>query len=107
MPTNTYRIFRQAIVKRQPVTCRYKDKVREVCPHVLGLTGKREKVLAWQFAGGSNTPGGLPLGGEWRCMFVDEVTLATITPGEWRSGGGHKWDQTCVDKVDVDVGKLP
>ena len=107
MPTNAYQVFREAILQRQPVTCRYKGKVRELCPHVLGKTRGREKLLAWQFAGGSNTPGGLPVGGEWRCMFVEEVTLAVITPGEWRTGGSHKWDQSCVDKVDIDVAKPP
>jgi hypothetical protein len=104
MTTNSYQILRQAILARQPVTCRYKGHVREVCPHILGTTGKREKVLAWQFAGGSNSPGGLPIGGEWRCMFVDEITLAVTTPGEWHAGRDHRWDQTCVEKVDVDVG---
>jgi hypothetical protein len=60
-----------------------------------------------EFAGGGNTPGGLPRGGEWRCMFVEEVTLAVITPGEWRTGASHKREQTCVAKVDVDAGELP
>jgi len=106
MPSSTYALFRQAILNRQPVTCRYKGKRREICPHVLGTKRRREKILAWQFAGGSSKPGGLPPGGEWRCMFVDEITLATITPGEWRTGDGHKWDQSCVDKVDIDVAKL-
>lgn len=107
MPTNTYKLMRQAILARQPVVCRYKGQVREVCPHILGTTGNREKVLTWQFAGGTNTRGGLPPGGEWRCMFVDEITLASIRPGPWHSGREHRWDQTCVEKVDVDAMKLP
>lgn len=104
MPTNSYQILRQAILARQPVTCRYKGRVREVCPHILGTTRGRETVLAWQFAGGSSS--GLPPGGEWRCMYVDEITLAVISPGEWHTGRDHRWDQTCVENVDVDVGKL-
>jgi hypothetical protein len=107
MPTNTYQLMRQAILARQPVVCRYKGQTREICPHVLGTSGKREMVLAWQYAGGTNNPKGLPPGGEWRCMIVDDISLATIKPGPWRAGRDHRWDQTCVEKVDVDAMKQP
>ena len=105
MPTNTYTLMREAIRTRRPVVCRYKGQTRHVCPHVLGTTGKREKVLAWQFAGGTNSKEGLPPGGEWRCMYVDEITHAALEPGEWHEGREHRWDQTCVETVDVDVTK--
>jgi hypothetical protein len=29
---------------------------------------------------------------EWRCIFVEEVTLAAIAPGEWHTGARHKRD---------------
>ena len=107
MPSNTYELMRQAIREKIPLVCRYKGQVREVCPHVLGMTGKREMVLAWQYAGGTNSKAGLPPGGEWRCMFVDEITLASLKEGEWHEGRDHRWDQTCVETIEIDVMKQP
>ena len=107
MPSNTYELMRQAILTRQPVICRYKGQTREVCPHVLGLTGKHEMVQVWQYAGGTNTKGGLPPGGEWRCMHVGEITMAALKPGPWHTARDHRWDQTCVADVDVQAMKPP
>ncbi len=101
MTSPTYEIFRQAILNKQQVTCTYKGYYREICPHTLGHTGGHEQALSFQFAGESSK--GLPPGGEWRCMKLDEVENASIKNGEWHTASNHSRPQTCVKEVDVEV----
>ena len=72
MPSATYTLFRNAILGEQQVVCLYGDRLRELCPHIIG-TNKRgeEVVLAWQFAGESSGP--LP---QWRCLKLGNVSDA-------------------------------
>jgi hypothetical protein len=58
-------------------------------------------VLSFQFAGQSSK--GLPPGGEWRCMKVDDITGAKSRNGPWRTGDNPNRPQTCVKDVDVEV----
>lgn len=98
-----YAVLRDAIVNKKQVTCRYNGLNREICPHVLG-TGKdgAEMVLSFQFGGQSST--GLPPGGEWRCMRVDEISDAKSRTGAWHTGdNSHLRPQTCVKDIDVEV----
>ncbi len=101
MPSAAYQLFRQAIANRKQVECLYQDHVRKLCPHCIGYKGGREKVLSFQFGGGSSK--GLPPGGQWRCMFLDEVTDVTVHDGAWHTGTGHSRPQTCVDDVDIEI----
>ncbi|HUF55811.1 MAG TPA: hypothetical protein VMM55_04545 [Thermohalobaculum sp.] len=101
MAGNAYAVLRQAILDRSQVACIYKGLPREICPHVIGLKNGREKVLSYQFAGQSSK--GLPPQGEWRCMFVDEITDAVGRAGEWHTSGPHTQPQTCVDQIDVEI----
>lgn len=101
MSSATYQIFRQAIVNKQQIVCNYNGLYREVCPHTLGLTNGREQVLSFQFAGQSSK--GLPPGGEWRCMKLDDVTDAKIKDGPWHTNSKHTRPQTCVKQVDIEV----
>lgn len=98
-----YQTIRSAILKKQQVVISYKGYLREVCPHVIGQKVGREKVLTYQFGGGSSS--GLPQGGEWRCMFIDEIDGVTARDGEWHTGRSHTQPQTCVDYIDVDVSR--
>ncbi|MBT3071675.1 hypothetical protein KKP04_12460 [Rhodomicrobium sp. Az07] len=101
MPSSTYAVFRDAVLKRKQVVCMYQGYERQLCPHVLGYKDGREKVLSFQFGGGSSK--GLPHGGQWRCMFLEEITDARAQDGDWYTGTGHSRIQTCVDDVDVEV----
>jgi hypothetical protein len=98
----SYAVLRDAIVNKKQVTCTYARHYREICPHVIGK-GKdgQEMVLSFQFAGQSST--GLPPGGEWRCMRVDEMSHVTSRPGAWHTGDNHSRPQTCVKDIDVEV----
>src|SRR5215467_16103096 len=101
MPSETYRLFHAAIVGRKQITCIYRDRYREICPHILGHTMDDEKALTYQFAGESKS--GLPAGGEWRCLFLADVRDARIRDGAWFTGSSHESTQGCVQHVDIDV----
>ena len=36
-PSPTYALFRKAIAGEQQVTCRYQERYRELCPHIIGI----------------------------------------------------------------------
>lgn len=97
----TYRLFREAILREKQVVCLYKGKRRELCPHIIGHAGEDEKVLAFQFAGETNSR--LPPGGEWRCLNLSEVENARMRDGPWHEGKGHEREQTCVPHIDLDI----
>jgi hypothetical protein len=101
MPSNTYEIFRQAIVAKKQVTCTYHGLSREICPHTLGHTDGHEQALSFQFAGQSSK--GLPPGGEWRCMKLAGVSNAALRTGEWHTADDHSRPQTCVKQIDIEV----
>ncbi len=103
MPSAVYRLFRTAILQRKQIVCVYRDRYREVCPHVLGYKDGQEQALTFQFAGQSAS--GLPPGGEWRCLVLAQVRSARIRNGPWRTGRNHRKAQTCVDIVDLDVNR--
>jgi hypothetical protein len=98
----SYQVLRDAIVNKRQVTCTYRGLAREICPHVIG-TGKdgHEMVLSYQFGGRSSS--GLPSGGEWRCMRVDEMSQVSSRAGPWHTGDNHSRPQTCVKDIDVEV----
>jgi len=99
MPSSTYKIFRDAILAAQQVTCTYQGRRRELCPHIIGHDKEgREAVLAWQFAGGSS--GLLP---QWRCLKLAGVSDARTRNGKWHTGSYHRTTQVCVSSIDLDI----
>jgi hypothetical protein len=101
MPRRNYDLFRDAMEARKPLRCTYRGKRRDVCAILLGQTGGHEKSLTFQFAGESNS--GLPKGGEWRCLWLDDVSDVERIDGAWRAGASHTQPQGCVRNVDFDV----
>lgn len=101
----SYDIVRRAILALKPIAFDYKGHRRIACPHVLGTKGGLEKVLTYQYGGGSSS--GLPPGGEWRCLFLSEAYNIEIVDGGWHTGVSHTRPQTCVDNVDVQVSVDP
>lgn len=99
MPSQTYTLFRNAILSEQQVTCVYDGRYRELCPHIIGANRHGEEVLlAWQFAGESS--GKLP---QWRCLRLANVSHARARNGHWHEGGSHRATQTCVTDIDLDI----
>jgi len=101
MEMDSYQSVKHAIKNQLQVVATYKGHRREMCPHALGFKFGRRKALFFQFAGGSSS--GLPPGGEWRCLFVDELSYVEVRGGEWHSGDRHSRPQTCVDIIDVEI----
>lgn len=96
-----FRVFHQAILKRQQITCRYQARHREVCPYILGHKDGRETALVYQFGGESSRD--LPHTGEWRCFSLEEVRDAAARDGQWHGESRHSRTQRCVVDVYVDV----
>ncbi|HEX3943698.1 MAG TPA: hypothetical protein VHW69_06390 [Rhizomicrobium sp.] len=101
MPSEYYDLCFEAILGRKQIVFTYRDRRREVCPHVLGLTKEKEMLLGFQFAG--ETSGTLPVGGEWRCFQVTEMHSIELRNGMWHTGGSHSQTHRCVIEVDFDV----
>jgi uncharacterized protein len=99
--SEVFRLFHQAILRRQQIALRYNHQHREVCPYILGHKDGRETALVYQFGGKSSR--GLPRGGEWRCLALAEVSDLTVREGAWYGDAKHRRTQRCVDDVFVDV----
>jgi hypothetical protein len=101
MPSATFELFRKAVQTKSQVTCMYQNRPREVCPHAVGYKNGVEKVFTYQFGGESSQ--GLPDGGEWRCLFIEQVQNAALRNGPWFTGDSHLKPQTCVDEIVAEV----
>jgi hypothetical protein len=99
--SDAYSVIRRAILDKNQVIATYRDRRREMCPHVIGTKNGRHQALFFQFAGSSSS--GLLPGGEWRCIPIEGLSDVVSRFGPWYSGGGHTQPQTCVDVVDVEV----
>jgi hypothetical protein len=101
MPSSAYHAIRVAMEAQQQVTCTYQGRYREICAHAIGYKDGREKILGFQFAGESAK--GLPPEGEWRCMFIDQISDVAVKDGPWRTRDDHSRPQTCIDEIDLEV----
>ncbi len=101
MSSATYKLFEQAIRERKQIVCTYSGYRRELCPIILGHTRGEERALTFQLGGQSGS--GLPPGGEWRCLSLSKVRLASLRDGPWMSGDDHSQPQGCVEEVDLDA----
>lgn len=102
---DVYQLLAEAISSKQQVVARYHDEERIFSPHALGTKGDATHVLVYQYAGGSQS--GLPAGGEWRCLNVDELSHIRLERGAWRTAPNVFNPQTCLDEVDVIADPLP
>jgi predicted DNA-binding transcriptional regulator YafY len=101
-PSTAYRIIWKAIRARKQIVCSYKNRPREVFPHILGYKASGEEaVFMFQVGGESSQP--LPPGGDWRCFDLDGIADIQVREGPWRGGSRHRQAQTCIQFVDVDV----
>jgi len=101
-PSTAYRIIWKAIRARKQIVCSYKNRPREVFPHILGYKASGEEaVFMFQVGGESSQP--LPPGGDWRCFDLDGIADIQVREGSWRGDSRHRQAQTCIQFVDVDV----
>lgn len=101
IPSPTYRLFAEAIKNHKQIVCTYNGYYRELCPIILGHRGGKEKALTYQFGGESEK--GLPLGGQWRCLFLSRVRDVQLRDGPWHTGSRHTQPQGCVEIVELDI----
>jgi hypothetical protein len=101
MPSSTYELFVQAMADRKQILCTYDGYPRELCPIILGHSQGQEKALTYQFGGESES--GLPLRGDWKCLFLAKVSNVQLRDGTWHPGDSHTQRQRCVQVVDIDV----
>lgn len=101
VPSQIFELFRTAIRNRQTVICDYGGYRRELCPHAVGWKDGQEKVISFQFGGGSSR--WMPPSGEWRCFFLSRVSGATVQNGPWHTGYNHSRPNSCVDQVAEEV----
>ena len=101
-PSTAYRIIWKAIRARKQIVCSYKNRPREVFPHILGYKAYGEEaVFVFQVGGASSQP--LSPAGEWRCFDLDGIADIQVREGSWRGGSRHRQAQTFIQFVDVDV----
>lgn len=100
--SEAYLVLRKCVQNKTSVSFVYKDHVRICSPHALGTTGGKERVLVYQYGGTSSQ--GLPAGGEWRCIDIENISkLSTRPEDSWHTSDRHTRQQTCVKSVDVEV----
>jgi hypothetical protein len=102
---DAYSILAEAIASKQQVLARYGGEERLFSPHALGTKRGTHHLLVFQYAGGSQT--GLPEGGEWRCLTLEELSEIRLQPGAWRTAPNVFNPQTCLDDVEVVADPLP
>lgn len=97
-------ILETALRHRRPVQARYHDQQRILCPHALGWTNGRAKVLCYQ-AGGATSRGPLPADPRqrWRTLFVDQIHDPVITTGAWQTANNYTHHATGIDQVELAV----
>ena len=101
MPSTTYNLIRKSIIERSNIRALYGGHVRDLTPHLIGTKAGVEQALFFQFAGGSES--GLPIGGEWRCLTLNELSVVSIIGGELHSDPTQVELQTCVDNIDIQI----
>lgn len=95
MSQSNYALLQTAILTLTPVQLTYETFIRQVCPHSLGTMRGIQKLLVYQFAGGSHkglSPDGSP--NNWRCMFLGDVSAITLAPGAWHTATDHNQPNT-------------
>jgi len=104
MPSDIYRTIRDAIRRRKQIGFGYGGKQRVLVPTVLGYGSEdREALFAYQVDGETSPGNTLPA---WRCFYLaaasDIVVLDEDIPAGFE-GVSHKFPQSCVKSIDVDV----
>jgi hypothetical protein len=82
-----YRLIREAVTARQPVSLIYEQLPRLICLHRLGRnSASRPRLLCYQYGGESST--GLEATGSpanWRCMKLEKFSRVELIEGAWHS----------------------
>jgi hypothetical protein len=106
---DVYRIVRQAIETRRPISAVYEGHPRLFCPHRLGRNKEGDlRVLCYQFGGTSRSglkPAGSP--DNWRCIAVNKLSGVKLLKGAWQTAPNHSRPASCIADADVDAEDYP
>jgi hypothetical protein len=106
---DVYRIVRQAVETRRPISAVYEEHPPLFCPHRLGRNKEGElRVLCYQFGGGSRSglrPPGSP--DNWRCIALDKLKGVELLEGAWQTAPNHSRPASCIADADVDADDYP
>lgn len=97
IPT-TWNVLHQALTDRRAIRAAYHDRLRIICPHVLGWKNGRAKTLVYQTAilGPHNHD---PRG--WRSLFIDEIQQAILSDDPWTTAHNYNPHTTGIDTLAV------
>ncbi len=125
---DVYRIVRQAIETRSPISAVYDGHPRLFCPHRLGRNREAQlRVLCYQYGGtswsGQDAVAGTNLGpvqllinsalkppgspDNWRCIALDKLSGVKLQEGAWQTAPNHSRPASCVIDADVDAEDYP
>jgi hypothetical protein len=95
--------LRDAIKKRRCLSGLYEGSLRHFAPHALGSSlDDTRHVFVFQYAGESS--GGLPRGGDWRCLRVDGLSAVCANDERWRTRSNYNLSrQSCLARIDLAV----
>jgi hypothetical protein len=99
--SGSYEVIRDAIVNKRQIVATYGGYEREMCPHGIGTRNGRAQAIFFQFAGGSSQ--GLPSGGQWRCLAIEDLSKISTREGAWKTSSNYRQPNTCIDEIDVEV----
>ncbi len=87
---------------REVMECRYDGYTIQCCPHAIGITHGKERVLVYQFDGGSR--GGLPPGGAWQGLDIAKISKIRIHKNQdWRTGPKVTRPRTAIYEVHFQI----
>lgn len=93
-------VLHAGLYERRPVRARYHGRLRVLCPHAIGWTKGRPKVLVFQTAV-IGAPSSAPRG--WRSMFVDEIEDADISEDTWQTADNYTPHTTGIDELSAAI----
>ena len=102
---SNYSIIKEAIEKKQSITCNYDGYVRYASPHVLGSKNGNLQTLVYQY-GGETSSGSITdpnSNSNWKCFKLDKITSLVTNSDEFHTADNHSRPQTCVDDIATEV----
>ena len=106
---DVYRMVRNAVETRRPISAVYDGHPRLFCPHRLGRNREgRLRALCYQFGGASHSglkPPGSP--DNWRCIALDKLYSVELVTGPWQAALNHSRPASCITDPDVDAEDHP
>ena len=100
---SNYNTIKNAIQSKQSLTLTYQGRVRKVCPHAIGLKNGKEQALFYQYGGSSKSGISSNPVENWLCISLDGISNIIKNNDAFVSSGNHSKQNTCIDKIDLEI----